>query len=247
MKKFVFLKLCAALVVSIILMAPSLAMSAPTIYNLQNDWSTITNPNGVWAVLQGTNILPYQDGSAGDKPLGGTDYFAPGNQKGTSPGFLPCWWQGTDGIYTHSVDYYNGIPSNGESILKWTSPIKGTIDISGSIWFGQSGLDRNNNFYLYLNGTLLAQGNVSNNSHNGKANALSFFDALVSGQTLSGLSVNQNDVVWLVNAKGSTPGTVSGINLTITETANPVPVPPAVWLLGSGLLGMLGIRRKINK
>ena len=26
--------------------------------------------------------------------------------------------------------------------------------------------------------------------------------------------------------------------------ANPVPIPGAVWLLGSGLLGLLGIRRK---
>lgn len=244
MKGFGFVKLLAAVVVCIALMSPVPAMSAPTVYDLQNDWSTTANPNGVWAVLQGTNILPYQNGLSGDQPLGGVDYFAPGNYKGTTPGFLPCWWQGSDGIYTHSVDYYNGIPSNGDSILKWTSPVKGIIDISGSIWYGQSGLDRNNNFYLYLNSTLIAQGNVSNNSHNGIANALTFSDALLSGKTLSGLSVNENDVVWLVNAKGSDPGTVSGISLTITETANPVPVPAAVWLLGSGLMGLIGIKRK---
>jgi hypothetical protein len=28
--------------------------------------------------------------------------------------------------------------------------------------------------------------------------------------------------------------------------ASPVPVPAAVWLLGSGLIGMIGIRRRRN-
>jgi hypothetical protein len=31
-------------------------------------------------------------------------------------------------------------------------------------------------------------------------------------------------------------------NLTITNS--PVPVPGALWLLGSGLLGLVGLRRK---
>jgi hypothetical protein len=30
----------------------------------------------------------------------------------------------------------------------------------------------------------------------------------------------------------------------VRMTANTVPVPPAVWLLGSGLLGIVGIRRR---
>lgn len=39
-------------------------------------------------------------------------------------------------------------------------------------------------------------------------------------------------------------------NLVVTsdgvlETAAPIPVPAAVWLLGSGLLGLIGIRRKM--
>jgi hypothetical protein len=30
----------------------------------------------------------------------------------------------------------------------------------------------------------------------------------------------------------------------LNPTSNPVPVPAAVWLLGSGLLGLIGIRRR---
>ncbi len=43
---------------------------------------------------------------------------------------------------------------------------------------------------------------------------------------------------WWVGAE-----TVGVDNITL----NSVPIPGAIWLLGSGLLGLLGIRRKLNK
>jgi hypothetical protein len=36
-------------------------------------------------------------------------------------------------------------------------------------------------------------------------------------------------------------------NISLTGTSAPVPVPAAVWLLGSGLLGLFGVRRKFVK
>jgi len=33
---------------------------------------------------------------------------------------------------------------------------------------------------------------------------------------------------------------------TVRLTAAPVPVPPSVWLLGSGLVGLFGIRRRFS-
>ena len=42
--------------------------------------------------------------------------------------------------------------------------------------------------------------------------------------------------------------TYSGWNVdNIVLEANPVPIPGAVWLLGSGLIAMVGIRRKFKK
>lgn len=37
-----------------------------------------------------------------------------------------------------------------------------------------------------------------------------------------------------------------GISLTINTETNPVPIPGAVWLLGSGLTGLVGLRRRKN-
>ena len=44
-------------------------------------------------------------------------------------------------------------------------------------------------------------------------------------------------------------GNVALSNITVTGTlaGNPVPIPPAIWLLGSGLLGLAAVRRKLRK
>lgn len=36
-------------------------------------------------------------------------------------------------------------------------------------------------------------------------------------------------------------------DITVTAGVNPVPIPGAVWLLGSGLIGLVGIKRKVGK
>jgi len=46
---------------------------------------------------------------------------------------------------------------------------------------------------------------------------------------------------------GSAEGGLPAYLSITTASVNPVPVPAAVWLFGSGLLGLFGIRRKFSK
>ncbi len=58
------------------------------------------------------------------------------------------------------------------------------------------------------------------------------------GETWDGYAGSVEDggtVGWINSASGGDP---------VTPTNSPVPVPAAVWLLGSGLAGLVGLRRK---
>jgi hypothetical protein len=48
------------------------------------------------------------------------------------------------------------------------------------------------------------------------------------------------------NPDDSWGGAITYATLTLTPNSPPVPIPGAVWLFGSGLLGLLGIRRRVR-
>ena len=78
---------------------------------------------------------------------------------------------------------------------------------------------------------------------------------LVFTLTLSSGSWNDVNDVFMQNNKGyvaaahifpfDADGTALGTGYA--GNGNPVPIPAAVWLLGSGLLGLVGIRRRFKK
>ena len=62
-----------------------------------------------------------------------------------------------------------------------------------------------------------------------------------------GLTVGNNYDFDLFFAERHTTQSNFRIDTSIALQPNPVPIPAAVWLLGSGLLGLVGLRRKFKK
>ena len=63
---------------------------------------------------------------------------------------------------------------------------------------------------------------------------------VVANSTLNPLTLNLNDKFDLQNAGGTS-------ETSYNVVGPPVPIPGALWLLGSGLLGLIGIRRRFRK
>jgi len=229
-----------------VLILCSTAFANTVTYDLKNDWGT-TNPNGPWSFLQGTNLLPYQSACASFAPgcAPAEPYLPVWSQISLAATANPPYYQPGD-IWTHSVDGYNGNPGAGESILKWTAPVAGTIDLSGDIWYlhGTCCLDRSNDFFLYLDNTLLASGTVSGSG----ANQHTLVNPIDFSSTAD--VVKAGDTVTLVVQRSANEdtnaGSEDGVNLTITETPaqSQVPEPSSLLLLGTGLLGVTGAARR---
>jgi hypothetical protein len=175
-------------------------------------------------------------------PLGGVPGYAPGNTTGD---FLPVVWRIGPDVDVHSVDSYNGVPSQGEVSIRWTAPVAGTINLSGYMYYGQGNLDRSNDFLLNLGASTLAAGTISY--------LPGFYDAPPKyNYSFNGLTVTAGEVLSLTIFKtpgylpGNEPGTITAMDWTISETpAVPeTPEPATGVLMAAGIVGMAWLRRR---
>lgn len=140
------------------------------------------------------------------------------------------WFGFPASFYTASANYgdanspagtYTGGPVPGGTL----DDAAGTITMDMSSWF------INWNDGDYMAGTGRNDGTTS-------AMAAGTWDPVTHAYSL----------YWDSYATGpacGTPGCVT--HWTLSGTASPVPVPPALWLFGSGLLGLFGLQRRLNK
>jgi hypothetical protein len=119
-------------------------------------------------------------------------------------------------------------------VSSWVSAAPTTgdlIDTTGSATFSvESG--------VLSNGQLLAGSNYSQTV----GQAVGFYNVVSTGRnadSINGYSNANGTGFWFLSATGDLT-----YNIASGGTTAPVPLPAAIWLLGSGLLGMAGIARR---
>lgn len=154
----------------------------------------------------------------------------------TSLAFDDSNWQSATTISTVGGYDANVIWTSGGQFSTTETQIWGrytfniTSQVTSAIW--NSGFDDDGQ--VYINGTLVI------NDNNGNATGISNLDItqyLVTGENLIAFSA-QDNIRW-----GYNHGMWAQVDI---ETVSAVPVPAAVWLFGSGLMGLVGIARRRN-
>jgi hypothetical protein len=133
-------------------------------------------------------------------------------------------------IVPNNVGYLN-VPI-GTYTYRTTFDLTG-FDINTASITGQWSTD-NDGLDILINGTSLGYTNSSE--------FLTFSPFSIS----SGFVEGNNTLDFIVNNAEGTGENPTALRVELTGEASPVPVPAAVWLFGSGLLGLLGIRKKVT-
>ncbi len=233
-----------ALLLAVGLVVPE--VEAAIINDLKAEWTTSSNPNGVWTYREGANALP----SVANWILPGLNAAQPAWAPSIINGnFLPGWVQspidnpgGLDilagDVVVHSTDVGNG-SVNGVANVIWTSPFAGTINISGSVWMTRD-IGRSNNWTLSKNAISISSGNIFSGDSFNRANPFNFSSGSGGPAALQTISVLSGDMIQLAIERTSIPGDFVGVNLTIESVV--APSPSALILMGSGLLSLIGWR-----
>ena len=199
-----------------------------------------TGPSGMVTTGVGTNQFTWGTPASASEQSGSLEYN--GKQFDVNE---------NDEFVFGSLSYFNGTTAGGtdaeavdiEAILNFTAPSGITEKFTFNL-----GLDNtpNTSSDPNMNADIVTFDNTvpSNFFSSG---GVDFTLEFLGFGSLTGAGFTVEDSFRVLENEGATVDLVGRITSTPSVAPNPVPVPAAVWLLGSGIIGLIGLRKQASK
>ena len=173
-----------------------------TTYDLANDWSYASNPNGVWSYRNSAGtVLPFVAARASD----------PWSTAQPAWGDVPGWFK-SNGTEQFTHDWLLGdVITHSASQVYWTSPATNQVAITGAVWATRD-IGRFNTWTLYLNSTPLTSGVIGSGDPYSRGNPFDLAAGSGGASVLSNMVVSPGDNIRL----SFDGGDYAGVRLSIT-------------------------------
>jgi hypothetical protein len=195
---------------------PPVIGSLDETWDISNDWSDVSNPSGVWSYNAGATPLPSQ---AGWGPGG----FPPSQPVWTTGGLI-AWFKVAVSLSDPQTAQIGDVITytSGNDDATWTSPMNGTVNISGNLWQTRA-IGRWEPWSLLVNGMPVTSGSISGGDVAGttatsRSSPMTFSSGSAGAAALMDLPVTSGEMVELMIGGGD----YVGIGFKITT--NPISV-----------------------